>query len=253
MTFKKEYKPTENPEDRYRLEMLTPEKIRLKQYSEAHLYKAAKAKFIQARDRAKAAAEEKVFRVAGEQMNRYQIMDYLVLMMETHGISLPDLLKGRDGDILPLAREVRKWKDLHPNFAIELDEASKWRGEILGSEALNAVMNAKSEKVITHEDGTQETIEIPPDKNALFHAKLKAENLTLYAGFNNDKYRIKTIHQNEDITDKLSEDELKEKFRMLVKDNPQILEMFTQTHPELKNIIEAQVLENSEPKNEQEK
>ena len=167
-------------------------------------YEPAQAKSIMARHKNMrldevSEAREKRYKVLDAMVSRFDCMAYLVAMV-SEGVSLVELTK-QEG--MPTLLEVRHWKRWHPNFAKELIEAEMARGERYFEEANDIARDATN------------------DDNAAIK-KLKHEACKSAAAKLNPDYQEKKLVQTEDITDKMSKEQLEDRVRALMQQYPGI-------------------------------
>jgi len=142
-------------------------------------------------------------------MSRHEIMAYIVDMISNTGISLPKLVEmhGEDEEMeFPTLQEIRVWCKLHPDFERELYEADRNRGEILGEQALDAVMSA------------------PKDEDPRI-TKLRHEALSRHAARLNERYQDKQVQKIEDVTDKMSREEMLKQLQGLANKHKEIADV----------------------------
>jgi hypothetical protein len=144
-------------------------------------------------------AKEKKYQVLDKLVDRFDCMAYLVAMV-SEGVSLVELTK-QEG--MPTLLEVRHWKKWHPNFAKELMESEMARGDRFFDEANNIALDATN------------------DDNAAIK-KLKHEACKSAAAKLNPEYQEKKLVQTEDITDKMSKEQLEDRVRALMQQYPGI-------------------------------
>ena len=150
-------------------------------------------------ERAKAVALDQIWDVGQDhKLNRYEMMEMLVVLVG-EGYSLPAICKDPS---MPTLAEVRAWGKRHPDFTAALKDANETRGMIMGEQALNEVMD--------HD---------PSETGA---AKLKFEALTKTAARLNNEFKEKAVIQVEDITEHWTEDQIKERLELLMKNCPDI-------------------------------
>lgn len=153
--------------------------------------------------------------------SRYQIMAYIVDMISETGCSLLDLIeyhcmdRNEWGAAFPNLQEVKRWTKVHPAFMEALKDAEECRGEHLGELSLTVALEAPEDE--------------DPRKT-----KLKHEALFRHAGLLNKKFQTKQLTQVEDVTEKLTREQLLQQ-----------LEALMGKHPEIKGAIEAEVIQES--------
>jgi len=206
---RKKYPVTLPPESRE-----TSEKVRFGMYEDKQR-KAILARHKQSKLNESTDAKEKRFLVAGDYVDRYDCMEYLVAMV-SEGSRLSDLCKE---DEMPTLREVAHWRKWHAEFEREMKLAESCRGLRSGERA---------EKLA--EDATN-------DDNAAI-VKLKYEALSKTAARLNADFQEKKIIQTEDITNKMSYEQIAEEIKALTKQFP-ALKTFT-------DFTEAEVVEGDE-------
>jgi hypothetical protein len=183
-------------------------------YTRMSTYKKARERFEEAKARARQDAATKCFAINGVPCTRYSIMDVIV-QMTYDGVSLPVMLnKDNCGehDILPTPQEVTDWFEMHPDFKEAFSKAERYRAEVLASEALETIVNLGA-------DGE------PVTRDGVAKAKLLKESLIEQASYISDKFQTKTRQQVEDVTDRLSIEQAKEKLKALYAANPEIAEL----------------------------
>lgn len=189
-----------------------PNKVRYWKYTSEAVYKACKTKHETAKSRAKAEARDMVFRVHGKLMDRYQMIEHII-MMTYEGLDLPKILGDTDeSSVMPTAQEVTKWLDLHKNFKDELKAAEEYRAQILASNALDTILSLGEN-------------EEEPTKNQIAYAKLVKESMLEQASFISDKFQAKTRQQIEDVTEKLNPDETRMRIKAMLEANPGLLKL----------------------------
>lgn len=138
-------------------------------------------------------------------LNRYEVMDYIVVLLSSGDYSLPEICK-IDG--MPTRIEVKRWERWHPEFAKALQEAKQLRGEALG------------------EKGLSKLIEVSQDEN-LDTAKV-AMAKALYEGTNrsaarlNEEYQDKRVIEHKDVTETMNEEQLTQAYQDLLRRYPEL-------------------------------
>ncbi len=153
----------------------------------------------------RAKAEEILWRIGGEEYDRYKMMNLLVHLV-AEGYSLAEICGDSD---FPSLKEVREWCPNHPGFERDMLEAEKVRGEILGEQALRVAM-----------DSTGPTVAAD---------KLRYEALSKAAARLNARYQDKQIVQTEDATGKMTEDQIAERLRAMMEASPELAEIIRPT------------------------
>jgi len=175
-------------------------------------YAQARRRHQFARERLKAGVEDKVFRYAGQDLNRKEIMEHIIIQI-TCGYTMPEVLEDMSDtdNLLPTIKEINYWFRLHPDFKDEVMEALTYRAEKLNNMAVNAVMNVGADKV----GG--------PTRDQVNHAKLIKETLVEQASFDSSKFQTKIKQQLEDVTVNKSPEEIARQIRELLKANPDLV------------------------------
>jgi len=153
----------------------------------------------------------------GVKLNRYEVMEAIVILVG-EGISLPDLCAQ---DNYPTLAETRSWFKRHPDFQHALKEAQVDRGHILGEQALLEVMN------------TTDVAETPL-------AKLKHEALSKAAARLNNDFKEKQQIQIEDVTDRMTEDQIIARIKALSTQFPELKTLSVKTACEDAEIVEGE-------------
>jgi hypothetical protein len=178
-----------------------------KSIDEHNTWKKNSEKFSKAREREKCELADTIFRYNGKLYSSFDMMDHIV-MQTYEGYELPDILSDDSDETneLPTAKEVHMWLDKQPTFKLQMDHASKYKAEMYNSMAIKAVTHAGYGQL----GG--------PTRDQVAYAKLVSETFNRQAALNNDKFQEKTKHEVEDITHKMSEEQLKAKLAELMKD-----------------------------------
>lgn len=151
----------------------------------------------------RAKADEVLWYIDGEGHDRYQMMNLLVHLV-SEGYSLAEICEDND---FPTLKEVREWCPNHPGFERDLIEAEKVRGEILGEMALQVAMGASNQTVAAD--------------------KLRYEALSKSAARLNQKYQDKQVVQTEDKTDRMTEEQIRERLVAMVEAHPELAAIIT--------------------------
>ena len=132
-----------------------------------------------------------------------------------NGAPLIEFLKSDPG--LPPLMEVRQWRRRFPKFDEDIKEAEKAFGDILYSEGLNIAMNANHVEPVVNKEG-----DVVGERTNAQVLKLKVETAQKAAAKFNEKYLDKQIQQVEDITDRMNREQMLERLRQLVAENPEL-------------------------------
>lgn len=171
--------------------------------------------------RAKAAADEELWTINDKKYDRYNMMALLVAMV-SEGYSLVEIC---DDDAYPSLSEVRSWEKNHPQFVEDMRFAETLRGERLAERGLKALTDLEC-----NEEASANDIK----KAGLVH-----ESLTKHAAFFNKKYTPKAVQQVEDITDKLSEEQARQRLMAIIRENPAIADVVKKSMPQLAEALDT--------------
>lgn len=149
------------------------------------------SRYRNAIEKEKCAADEKVWHIDGMLMNRYELMEYISIMV-AEGLDKVKLTK-QEG--WPTLSQVEAWYKRHPDFRVAMDNAERLRGAILGESAVDEVMSAEP-----HTAGL---------------AKIRAETLGKAAARMNSKYQDKQVIETTDISELMNRDQIEDKIRSL--------------------------------------
>jgi len=166
------------------------------------------------RRRIKADATEYCFRYNGKLYNRYDMMAHIV-MMAFDGWELPRILDdlSDEHNVLPTPKELHKWMELHPNFKKELEMAKTYRGEIYNDMAIQAVTTAGAGQA----GG--------PTRDQVGYAKLLADTFMAQAALANERFQTVNKQQIQDVTDRSTPEQIKERIAAMLEANPQLAEL----------------------------
>lgn len=160
----------------------------------------------------KAKSEEILWHIDRKGYDRYDMMNLLVHLV-SEGYSLVEVCE--DGDF-PGVHEVRSWYGNHPSFQRDLEEAEKTRGEILGEAALQVAMTTTNHTVASD--------------------KLRYEALSKAAARLNERYQDKQIVKTEDQTNRMTDEQIRERLQSIMDANPELAEII---NPILSNKVEG--------------
>lgn len=158
-----------------------------------------------------------VYEVAGETLSRAEVMGKIVEGIAS-GIPLVSLLKSDPGWPDPL--DVRVWRRRYPKFDEDLKEAEKVFGDILYEQGLHVAMNSRPTEPVFNKEG-----EIVGERTNAQILKLQVETLQSAASKFNEKYLDKQVQQVEDITDRMSREEMLDRLKQLMNENPELKEV----------------------------
>lgn len=198
---------------KYPLHFPMPKDIRYQRYSSELIAKQVRGRFDAAKSRAKAEAADKVFLLNGRKMNRYDMMEHVVNMIYS-GYSIPRIIDecADPESIMPTGQEIASWYKWHPDFKTGVDEAEKYRAEVLADRALGVVMGLMTDSK-------------EPTRNQIASAKLVKETLMEQASALSEKYSPKTRQQIEDVTERLRPEEVKARIEARLEENPELREV----------------------------
>jgi hypothetical protein len=168
--------------------------------------------------RENADAKEKRYVLDGLKVDRFEVMQFIVAMV-SEGMSCVELCKAEG---MPTLLELKHWKRWHKDFDTELRLAEEVRGERYGEQATQVAMDAGG------------------DENAAL-VKLKHEALKTAAARLNSDFQEKKVIETKDTTENQTYDQLLERWRILVKQNPDI-----KTLADSIGITEAEVVSDDE-------
>jgi len=178
-------------------------------------FRAARARFDQAKRRETYNASEKIFVVDDERLNRYEMME-LIITLTYEGLSLVEIIEeGNEYESFPTAIEISRWQDSHPDFKAELVKAEKFRAEALAQEGLDYVREA----------GKKDPDTKRLDKNKISHAKIAHDALIQHAGNLNEKFQSKQRNINENVSANNEEEARKKLIEIL------------NTHPDIRDLL----------------
>jgi hypothetical protein len=187
--------PIKGDKNRYPVKA-TKEALRLVNKANALMYSPVQRKAIYSRhrnslDRERAKADERVWHIDGMDMSRYEVMEYVVIMV-SEGEDKVKLCKQEGWPTLVL---LDQWERRHPDFKIALQNAERLRGDQMDSEAIDAVQNV-----------TPATVGV---------AKVKGELLNKAAARRNPKHQDKQVIETFDATEHMSREQMVDKLRAL--------------------------------------
>lgn len=165
-------------------------------YYDQNQCKAIYARHKNALLKEEADCRDRVWNIGGLWMNRYELMDYIVIML-SEGMDLVTLC---DQEEFPTLAQVQKWYKRHPDFRIAVEEAERIRGIRLGEDQIKVMMDAN------------------PVTATL--AKAQSDALGKAAARLNAKYQDKQVVQTENITEYLSLTQIEAKIANLVDQFP---------------------------------
>lgn len=139
--------------------------------------------------------------VEGRHFNRYKLMDFIVARVG-NGESLPQVCAS---DAMPSILEVYGWFDNHPEFEKAYKRAEEVRGHLLGEQALKTALDTDRENVAAD--------------------KLKFEALSKAAARLNTRYQDKVQVQNVDEFANMSEEQIKNRIRMMLSRSPELSDL----------------------------
>lgn len=168
-----------------------------------------------------------VYEVAGETLSRAEVMGKIVEGVAS-GVPLVSLLKSDPGWPDPL--DVRVWRRRYPKFDEDLKEAEKVFGDILYEQGLHVAMNSRPTEPVLNRDG-----EVIGERTNAQILKLQVETLQAAASKFNEKYLDKQIQQVEDITDRMTREEMLDRLKQLMNENPELKEV-------MPDIVEGEVV-----------
>ena len=168
-----------------------------------------------------------VYEVAGEKLSRAEVMGKIVEGIAS-GVPLVSLLKSDPGWPDPL--DVRVWRRRYPKFDEDLKEAEKVFGDILYEQGLHVAMNSRPTEPVFNKEG-----DIVGERTNAQILKLQVETLQNAAAKFNEKYLDKQIQQVEDITDRMSREQMLERLKQLINENPELKEV-------MPDIVEGEVV-----------
>ena len=155
-----------------------------------------------------------VYEVAGERLSRAEVMGKIVEGIAS-GVPLVALLKSDPGWPDPL--DVRVWRRRYPKFDEDLKEAEKVFGDILYEQGLHVAMNSRPTEPVFNKEG-----DVVGERTNAQILKLQVETLQNAASKFNEKYLDKQIQQVEDITDRMTREQMLEQLRQLESEYPEL-------------------------------
>ena len=155
-----------------------------------------------------------VYEVAGERLSRAEVMGKIVEGIAS-GVPLVSLLKSDPGWPDPL--DVRVWRRRYPKFDEDLKEAEKVFGDILYEQGLHVAMNSRPTEPVFNKEG-----DVVGERTNAQILKLQVETLQNAAAKFNEKYLDKQIQQVEDITDRMTREQMLEQLRQLESEYPEL-------------------------------
>ena len=161
--------------------------------------------------------------VGGQFFTMGEVMANIVNAV-ANGAPLIEYLKSETG--LPPLMEVRQWRRRFPKFDEDIREAEKAFGDILYAEGLNIAMSANHVEPVISKDG-----DVIGERTNAQVLKLKVETAQKAAAKFNEKYLDKQIQQVEDITDRMNREQMLDRLRQLVAENPELKEMMPDVIP----------------------
>lgn len=155
--------------------------------------------------------------VNGKPLNRYKMMEWIVSQTAA-GELLSDLCKKAN---MPSMLQVYAWFDNHPEFETQYRRAERARGHLLGDEVERTARNTDRENVSAD--------------------KLKCEILGKAAARLNERFQDKAVVQNQDDYSKLSIEQIRERIKRMVENNPELTSVL-QEAPNLEAPLQQEEL-----------
>lgn len=162
--------------------------------------------------------------VDGEMLTRYEVMEALVLLVET-GVSIPEAIRRlstQEGSVMPNLIQITRWRKWHPDFDTELTEAERARGMRLGEEVITEL----------------ESLPEQPTREEVNRAKAISEAKAKSAARLNAKYQDKniTVHEDADPLASMTLEQMKERLAGLVSSTPGLAKQLADTLGEVHGL-----------------